>query len=318
MELQKTPNICPNCDSNMVVRILYGYPLEQALKDEDEGKVILGATPSSRGSRPSGSAKLADINRDCTERRTRANDLRFRWLCQAPSAPEPFRRVLRPTCRGWGPTFPPSTTCANCDRTRPEHQNRASNLPTRSLNSGMNGKERERKFKSILQKQLDELAASERKIVTYVWNHRKDYVKWPKRSLLLWRETTRTSYHKYPHSISVRLRSKGIALDQRSNGPAVMAYLYAGGERPLRSDGHQGWNIHHIYDGRFPFPGSTITLHAIKDGNHFTQSAGLVAIHPLADACADEYSWFAWKLRYESFGRFGYNPDGIFRARNLR
>ena len=50
----------------------------------------------------------------------------------------------------------------------------------------------------------------------------------------------------------------------------------------------------------------------MKDGNHFTQSAGLVAVHPIAEALADEYSYFAWLLRCESFKRFDYDPDLVF------
>lgn len=40
--------------------------------------------------------------------------------------------------------------------------------------------------------------------------------------------------------------------------------------------------------------------------------AGLVAIHPVAEALKDEHSRFAWLLRREVFLRFGYDPDGVF------
>jgi hypothetical protein len=42
------------------------------------------------------------------------------------------------------------------------------------------------------------------------------------------------------------------------------------------------------------------------------QSAGLVAIHPVAEALKDEYSYFAWLLRHEAFLRFDYDPDSVF------
>jgi len=45
---------------------------------------------------------------------------------------------------------------------------------------------------------------------------------------------------------------------------------------------------------------------------HFSQSAGLIAVHPIADGLADEFPFFAWLLRAESFNRFGYDPDGVF------
>ena len=39
--------------------------------------------------------------------------------------------------------------------------------------------------------------------------------------------------------------------------------------------------------------------------------AGLVAIHPIAEALKDEYFYFAWLLRHEAFLRFGYDPDAV-------
>jgi hypothetical protein len=91
-----------------------------------------------------------------------------------------------------------------------------------------------------------------------------------------------------------------------------MAYTVAGGERPMRSNG-RGWNIHHLYDGKFPYLNSVNPpLQAVKNGRHFTQSAGLIAVHPVADALADEFAVFAWRLRAESFNRFGYDPDRVF------
>jgi hypothetical protein len=53
-------------------------------------------------------------------------------------------------------------------------------------------------------------------------------------------------------------------------------------------------------------------MRAAMDPRHFTQSAGLVAIHPIADALADEFGVFAWRLRAEAFLRFGHDPEGVF------
>jgi hypothetical protein len=86
----------------------------------------------------------------------------------------------------------------------------------------------------------------------------------------------------------------------------------AGGDRPQRVSPGREWSIHHIYDGKFPAPGKTETRHAVKDGRYFTEAAGLVAIHPIADALADEVPYFAWRLRREAFDRFGLDPDGVF------
>jgi len=82
--------------------------------------------------------------------------------------------------------------------------------------------------------------------------------------------------------------------------------LFAGGRSPKRAPNtKQEWHIHHVYDGKFPWTNGRETLHAVQDGKHVTQSAGLVAIHPIAEALADEY------LR-ESFLRFNYDPDMVF------
>jgi len=90
-----------------------------------------------------------------------------------------------------------------------------------------------------------------------------------------------------------------------------MAFQYAGGERPLRHNG-KGWAIHHVYDGQFPAPERTSSVRAVVEGNYFTEAAGLVAIHPLADGLATESSYFAWLLRHEAFVRFRFDPDNVF------
>ncbi len=90
-----------------------------------------------------------------------------------------------------------------------------------------------------------------------------------------------------------------------------MSFLLAGGERPTQSNG-QGWHIDHIYDGEFPWVTRSRSLHAVKEGSHFTQAAGLVAIYPIAEALKDEYFYFAWLLRREAFLRFSYDPDCVF------
>lgn len=88
------------------------------------------------------------------------------------------------------------------------------------------------------------------------------------------------------------------------------AFAIAGGVRPKRANG-RGWNIHHVYDGQFPAPTRPCTR-AVKAGDYFTEAAGLVAAHPIADALADEFAYFAWLLRVEAFHRFGFDPDGVF------
>lgn len=91
-----------------------------------------------------------------------------------------------------------------------------------------------------------------------------------------------------------------------------MAYLLAGGDRPDRVKLNKKWSIHHIYDGSFKAKGMNRIIRAVNEGNYFTESSGLVAVHPVADALADEVPYFAWLLRFEAFQRYGFDPDGVF------
>jgi len=154
---------------------------------------------------------------------------------------------------------------------------------------------------------------SVRRVILEVNASLDDFVRWPQRAELLWAGCDRTArYHNYPDTLKALFRQQCVTADARSNGPAVMAYLVAGGQRPKRAGSHN-WTIHHLYDGNFPHPGSKRpSLRAVTDARHFTQSAGLAAIHPIADALADEFAVFAWRLRAEAFLRFGYDPDGVF------
>jgi hypothetical protein len=152
-----------------------------------------------------------------------------------------------------------------------------------------------------------------RRVLVEVNGSLDSFVKWPQRAELLWATCDRTAkYHTYPNMLKTLFRQQRVTCDARSNGPAIMAYLVAGGQRPKRNGNHD-WTIHHLYDGKFPYPGSVRqSVRAVMDARHFTQSAGLVAIHPVADALAHEFAVFAWRLRVESFLRFGYDPEGAF------
>ncbi len=161
------------------------------------------------------------------------------------------------------------------------------------------------------------MTALQKQVLNLIYNNPNDFIRWPKKDLLLIPGRIRENYHQYPPEIQDQLNAKGIQADGRSNGPAICAFLLAGGERPVRdtrtpNGNERGWSIHHIYDGKFPYPGHETTVRAVKDGKYFTQAAGLVAIHPVADAAADEYAEFAWWLREKAFNRFGFDPDGVF------
>ena len=158
-----------------------------------------------------------------------------------------------------------------------------------------------------------------RTVLNQVAGNLNDFVRWPARALLLWQgcdriapQGKRQRYHRYPESIRQFAKNSGVNLDTRPNGPATAAFQLAGGNRPERFGSSNAWSIHHVYSGKFPYIGRTNTTHATKSCKHFTQSAGLIAAHPIADALSDEFPVFAWLLRFESFHRFGYDPDAVF------
>jgi hypothetical protein len=156
-------------------------------------------------------------------------------------------------------------------------------------------------------------------VIELVIDNLDDFVQFPSRALLLWDgcdrirpEGKRHKYHKYPDEIRATAKAQEVTLDSRPNGPAIAAFLLAGGRRPQRLGSSNAWSVHHLYSGKFPYLGRDQTTHAAKLGRHFTQSAGLIAAQPIADAICDEFPCFSWFLRAEAFVRFGYDPDGVF------
>lgn len=161
-----------------------------------------------------------------------------------------------------------------------------------------------------------------RHVLHHVAGHLTDFVQWSERAVLLWDGCDRCppkdkkqKYHRYPELISKLAKAQKITLDSRPNGPARAAFMFAGGKRPERFGSTNSATMHHLYSGKFPYFGRIKTTHAVKLHNHFTQSAGVVATHPVADALCDEYPFFAWLLRFLAFRRFGYDPDGVFSPR---
>jgi hypothetical protein len=168
---------------------------------------------------------------------------------------------------------------------------------------------------------------SHQDVIRTVHKHLDDFLKWPASAILLWNGCVRPTdkiRHNYPltvktyakavniESIKASELSDTVSLKSFCNGPAVAAFQLAGGARPNRRGSTNQWNIHHIYSGKFFYLGKEVTLHARQDGKHFTQSAGLVAVHPIADQICDEFPCFSWLLRAMAFLKFGYDPDQVF------
>lgn len=151
------------------------------------------------------------------------------------------------------------------------------------------------------------------RVVDDVWTNRTAFIEWPSKSFLFMPGTTREQkYHKYTVEQLAQIKAAKARADSRSNGPAVMAYLLAGGRRPKRASDRKEWSVHHIYDGQHPALDAANCTHAVLHPENFTEAAGLVAIHPIADALADEFAYFAWLLRFEAYRRFNYDPDCVF------
>lgn len=134
------------------------------------------------------------------------------------------------------------------------------------------------------------------------------FFQWPHVGELLWPGCVRTQNdgeHKYPAELIARLERLELKPDTRTNGPAIISYLVAGGKRPAWRG--EGWHIHHIFDGTEGSP------RAVTDGKLFTHSAGLVAAHPVAHYLAHQSGLLKWLLWREAFLRFGFDPSGAFK-----
>ncbi len=150
-----------------------------------------------------------------------------------------------------------------------------------------------------------------------IWRRKDFFFRWPTKSEALWPgiirafDGRRSDCYTYPNQLIERLAANRLQPDGRNNGPAILAYLMAGGKRP--KDGSFGWPIHHIYDGSVMIPNTEQPiLHAVKHPDYFTHSGGLVAAHPAAHLVAHNSELLGWLLRREAYIRFGFDPDGAF------
>ncbi len=144
-------------------------------------------------------------------------------------------------------------------------------------------------LQSWFEKELTQVPnEAERSVLEAVANNLDCFIKWAAEALLLWPECDRIppagkrqKYHSYPAHIRQLAAAQDVQLDTRPNGPAIAAFCLAGGERPPRFGSTNAWSIHHLYSGKFPYLEQKDTTHAAELCAHFTQSAGLIAAHPM-------------------------------------
>lgn len=103
------------------------------------------------------------------------------------------------------------------------------------------------------------------------------------------------------------LKERGISATEKFPvHPDRFAFAFARGQHP------NDWTFHHLYDGILPFHGQRKTLDARKHGRHFTETAGMVTVHPLVQELYDHRACIRRTLRARSFTQFKYDPDEDF------
>src|SRR5437660_903621 len=75
----------------------------------------------------------------------------------------------------------------------------------------------------------------ERDLLQLVASHFPEFVRWATLAVLLrsgWDRTQR--YFRFPELLKLAAKTRNLRLDGRQNGPAILAFGIAGGERPAR------------------------------------------------------------------------------------
>jgi hypothetical protein len=85
---------------------------------------------------------------------------------------------------------------------------------------------------------------------------------------------------------------------------AVAAFRYAGGNKPESPEGADCWRICHLY--------SSDEFILAKQRYHFTQSANLVAVHPVVQHLMAQYPCIVKTMQQRVFETFMYDPRTWF------
>ena len=89
------------------------------------------------------------------------------------------------------------------------------------------------------------------------------------------------------------------------------AFSYTRGHVPQVSVADDGWRVMHLYAGAPAFDNG-VAFDAMADPKHYTQSACLVAVHPVVQHLMAQYPCIVYALRARSFTQFQYDPANYF------
>ncbi len=99
---------------------------------------------------------------------------------------------------------------------------------------------------------------------------------------------------------------------------AAAAFRFAGGTIPQMPYAG-GWSLRHLYDGTFDhydeehfYGAGQQRINALQDHRHFTQAAGMVAVHPVVNQLWPIYPWIVYTLRARAAVTLHYDPDRVF------
>ena len=92
---------------------------------------------------------------------------------------------------------------------------------------------------------------------------------------------------------------------------AVAAFKYAGGNVPQAVPGADCWHLVHVYEALTRYAAGN-QEEAHRAAKHYTQSANLVALHPVVQHLMAQYPCIVNTLQHRIFDAFGYDPANLF------
>jgi len=93
--------------------------------------------------------------------------------------------------------------------------------------------------------------------------------------------------------------------------PRGSAFRCAGGNVPQAVPDADAWQLIHLYAAAPAFDNGA-AFDGTAQPKHYTQSAGLVAVHPVVYHLTGQFPCIVWTLRARSFMRFNHDPANYF------